>query len=104
MWFEGRTKTGKRKETVSKRPFENVVKTTVFEETRSLANPMGPFAPGHLWSLYPFATDRDRGPRKARMCKTIGKQRKTKVFPEAHEDPPDVFQITAGFPGTSVTL
>ena len=42
MWFEGRTKTGKRKETVSKEPFENVVKTKVSEKTRSLANPMGP--------------------------------------------------------------
>ena len=43
----------------------------------------GPFAPGPLWILYPFSTDRDWGSRKARMRKTIGKTKETKIFQEA---------------------
>ena len=44
------------------------------------------------------------GPAKRACVKPLGKQRETQVSPEAPEDPPDVFQITAGFPGTSITL
>ena len=44
------------------------------------------------------------GPAKRACAKPLENQRETQVSPEAPEDPPDVFQITAGFPGTSITL
>ena len=66
---------------VSQKSFKNVVKTKVSEKTRYPANPMGPFAPGQLWILYPFSTDRNRAPRKARMRKTIGKSKENYGFP-----------------------
>ena len=45
------------------------------------------------------------GSHAKRACaKPLEIQRKSQVSPEAPDDPPDVFQITAWFPGTSITL
>ena len=67
--------------TVSQNPFKPNVKTNVSDKTRYPANSMGPFAPGPLWILYPFATDRDRAPRKAHMRKTIGETKGSTCSP-----------------------
>ena len=73
---------------VSQKPFKNLVKTSISGKTRYPANSMGPSAPGPLWILYPFPTDRDRGAHKARMRKTIGKTKEITGFPGGARRPP----------------